>query len=147
MTKDEFYEEIEDFDDLVDFCERNDFYYVIEDFKSAADFDDWVWDTLEECRHNSYWYEIKGWLEDLVSPDTDWVRVTGFLQYENLYNEDLRYWIEKVIDAGDECDFWEEEDDDEEYDDDDSDCCWDEVVQEEPSFTSDIEITMLIGVA
>ena len=144
MTKTEFYEEIESFDDFVDFCERNDFYDIIEDFKHADDFDDWVWDTLEECRRSSYWYEIKGWLEDLVSPDTDWVRITGFLRYESLYNEDLEYWMDKVIDAGDECDFWDPEEEDEWLEDDEPEESED---IEEPAFEAGFVLTQLIGVA
>lgn len=143
MTKTEFYEEIRDFDDLVDFCERNDFYDIIEDFKHTDDFDDWVWDSLEECRSGSYWYEIKDWLEDLVSPDTEWVRITGFLRYENLYHEDLEYWMDKVIDAGDECDFWEPEDD--EWLEDDEPEESEDV--EEPVFEAGFVLTQLIGVA
>lgn len=145
MTKTEFYEEIRDFDDFVDFCERYDFYDIIEDFKHTDDFDDWVWDTLEECRSNSYWYDIKSWLEDLVIPDTDWVHITGFLQYENLYDEDLNYWMDKVVDAGDECEFWDPEDDEDEWIEDDDPEESEDI--EEPVFEAGFALTQLVGVA
>ena len=145
MTKTEFYEEIEDFNDFVDFCERNDFYDIIEDFKHEDDFDDWVWDSIEECRSNSYWYEIKDWLEGLSSPDTEWIRITGFLQYESLYPADLEYWMDTVIDAGDECDFWDPEDDEDEWIEEDEREESEDI--EEPMFEAGFALTQLVGVA
>ena len=143
MTKAEFYAEVTSISDLIDFCCTYGFEEVVDGIRSSDDFDDWVWDSLEECRSGSYWYEIKGWLEDLVSPDTEWVRITGFLRYENLYHEDLEYWMDKVIDAGDECDFWEPEDD--EWLEDDEPEESEDV--EEPVFEAGFVLTQLIGVA
>lgn len=147
MTKDEFYERVSDFDDLVDFCEEYNCYHLIEDLKPSEEFDDWVWDRLEELRHSWYWYDLRAALNNFDAPSGDYFIPGAELEYSEPSNADLDSYMDDVIDWGDEVGFWDEEDDDEDYDDDDSDCCWDEVVQEEPDFTSDIEITMLIGVA
>lgn len=147
MTKDEFYEEVSDFDDLIRFCEDNNCYHLVEDIKHVDDFDDWIWDQLEEMRHRWYWYDLRAALNNIEAPSGSYFVPAGDLDYTEPDYADLDEYMDDVIAWGDANGFWEEEGDDEEYDDDDGDCCWDEVVQEEPSFTSDIEITMLIGVA
>ena len=146
MTKDEFYDEITDFDDLIRFCENNNCYHLVEELRPSDDFDDWVWDRLEDMRSRWYWYDLRRALNDIEAPSGDYFIPGLDLEYSEPSNADLDSYMDDVIDWGDENGFWDEEDD-EEYDDDDSDCCWDEVIQEEPSFTSDIEITILIGVA
>ena len=146
MTKDEFYDQISNFDDLIGFCEEYNCYHLVEDLKPSDDFDDQVWGQLEDLRHSYYWYDLRAALNEIEAPIGDYFIPGTGLEYSEVSDADLDSYVDDVIDWGDEEGFWDEEDD-EEYDDDDSDCCWDEVVQEEDSFTSDIEITMLIGVA
>lgn len=145
MTKAEFYAEVHSISDLIDFCCNYEFYDVIEGIKDSDDFDDWVWSELEDSRHNSYWYEIKEWLCDLVEPEADYFKITGFLSYENVYENDLSEYMEQVVDLGDQCDFWDEEDEDDGWitedddpieDKDSGDVCWD----------VSVDLSILIGV-
>ena len=148
MTKDEFYEEISDFDDLISFCERHGCEHLVEDIKRSDDFDDWIWDQLEDLRSRWYWYDLRAALNNIDAPSGDYFVPIDELEYNDLGDADLDSYMDDVIDWGDAEGFWDEEiDDEEEYDDDDGDCCWDEVTHEEQNFTSDIEIAMLIGVA
>ena len=147
MTKDEFYDLISDIDDLVNFCEEHNCYHLIEDLKPSDDFDDWVWDQLEELRNRWYWYDLRSALNNIEAPASNYFIPGAELEYSEPSGIELDNYMDDVLAWGDEVGFWDEEDDDEEYDDDDSDCCWDDVAQEELDFTSDIEITMLIGVA
>ena len=152
MTKDEFYNDVEDFSDLINFCEEHGCVHIIENIRESDMFDDWVWDVLENNRHRWFWHDVRDMLDRVEAPTSDYFSTpegTSDLTYEELWDGyDLDRYKDMVADWGDDEDFWDEEHyDDEAYDDDDSDCCWDEVIQEEPGFTSDIEITMLIGVA
>ena len=145
MTKAEFYAEVTSISDLIDFAYNYEFTDVIGDIKSDDDFDDWVWDSLEENRPSLYWYEIKDRLNDLSSPDGAWFKITGFLQYENVYEEDLEYYMNQIVDAGEQWGFWDDEDDDDDWltaDDDpiedsnSGDVCWD----------VSVDLSVLIGV-
>ena len=147
MTKDEFYDAIEDFSDLISFCETNGCEHIVQNVRESDFFDDWVWDVLENNRTSWFWHDVRDMLDRVEAPASDYFSTPegiDDLTYEELWDEyDLDRYKDRVADWGDDEGFWDEEDDD----DDDSDCCWDEVIQEEPEFASDIEITMLIGVA
>lgn len=135
MTKAEFYEQVHSISDLIDFCYEYGFEEVTDGIKSSDDFDEWVWDTLEEERASHYWYEAKEWLHNLVAPGGEYFIITGRLTYDDVYEEDLDVYMERVVELGDQCDFWDEEvEDDEEWtiigngtveDEDPGDVCWD----------------------
>ena len=145
MTKAEFYAEVHSISDLIDFCCTYGFEEVVDGIRSSDDFDDWVWDTLEEERSSHYWYEAKDWLRNLEAPRGDYFIITGRLEYDDIYEGDLDIYMERVADLGDQCDFWdvEEEDDDWITEDDDpvedsdsGDVCWD----------VSVDLSVLIGV-
>lgn len=140
MTKDEFYASIESFDDLVDFCITNGCRHIVEDIKYRSDFDDWVWDQIENMRRHWFWNELADKLQDLYEPSTEFFKQTDLLEYDELYADDLDEYIDDVIVWGEEYEFWDE---DPEEDDEDEE----ETVKEDPIFTSEIEIACLIGVA
>ena len=146
MTKAEFYAEVTSISDLIDFCCTYEFEEVVDGIRSSDDFDDWVWDTLEEERSSHYWHEAKDWLRNLEAPSGDYFKITGRLEYDDIYEHDLDIYMERVADLGDQCDFWdvEEEDDDWITEDDDpvedgdsGDVCWD----------VSVDLSVLIGVA
>ena len=145
MTKAEFYEEVTSMADLIDFCCNYEFYDIVDGIRDVDDFDDWVWDVVEESRQSHYWHELKDWLQNLEAPGGEYFRITGRLEYEDIYEGDLDIYMERVADLGDQCDFWdtEEEDDDWAPEDDDpvedsdsSDICWD----------VSVDLSVLIGV-
>lgn len=145
MTKAEFYAEVHSISDLIDFCCTYEFEEVVDGIRSSDDFDDWVWDTLEEERSSHYWYEAKDWLRNLEAPSGDYFKITGRLEYDDIYEGDLDIYMERVEYLGDQCDFWdvEEEDDDWITEDDDpvedsdsGDVCWD----------VSVDLSVLIGV-
>lgn len=133
MTKAEFYAEVTSMADLIDFCCNYEFYDIVDGVRDVDDFDDWVWDVVEDSRQSLYWHELKDWLQNLEAPDGEYFKITGRLEYENIYEGDLDTYMERVADLGDQCDFWDDEDDDDGWisdddpveDKDSDDVCWD----------------------
>lgn len=146
MTKAEFYAEVTSISDLIDFCYQYDLVEAIGEIRYSDDFDDWVWDTLEEERSSHYWYEAKDWLSDLEAPNGSYYKITGRLEYENIYEADLDRYMRQVVDYGEETCFWDdEEDEDDDWvtigddpieDKDSGDVCWD----------VSVDLSVLIGV-
>lgn len=134
MTKAEFYDEVHSISDLIDFCCNYDFYDIIDNIKDVDDFDEWVWSELEDARASHYWHEAKAWLQNLEAPNGEYFKITGRLEYDDIYEADLDSLMNQVIRLGEQCEFWEEDEDDDGwiYADDDpvedaesGDVCWD----------------------
>lgn len=116
MTKDEFYDNIQGFDDLIGFCRQHGCYHIVEDIFDPDQFDDWVWDCIDSLRSRWFWHDLRDVLENLVEPDGYFVP-TGELEYNELSRMDLERYMDEVIDWG-ECEyFWDDDcDDDDEWD-------------------------------
>ena len=142
MTKDEFYDEVTDFDELIEFCYNHGCSYIVEDLRKSDDFDSWVWDQLEDLRSSWYWYDLRSALDELEAPSGDYFLPGDGLEYSELGARDLDNYMDDVIDWGNEEDFWDE--DDEEW----IEIEEDEVDDEEESvFESELELVALIGIA
>ena len=109
MTKDEFYEQVTTLEELIDFCCLHGFEQIIDGWRHVEDFDDWVWNTLEDERSSHYWYEAKRWLNELEDPTGEYFKETGLLEYVDIFEEDLHQYMDNVYVAGLEIDFWEDE--------------------------------------
>lgn len=125
MTKDEFYNDIQDFDDLIGFCRRYGCYHIVENIYDPDQFDDWVWDCIDSLRSRWFWHDLRDVLENLDEPDGYFIP-TGDLEYNELGTMDLEHYMDEVIDWGDCEDFWEDDcdPDNEDYNDDDEDKDW-----------------------
>lgn len=146
MTKDEFYEDITDFDELIEFCHSNGCSHIVEDLRHRDDFDEWVWDCLDELRSRWFWHDLRNALEDLEAPGTDYFIPGGDLEYREVGTRDLDLYMDEVIDWGDYNDFW---DDEEEEDDEDWIEGCEDILEEddEPPFEISINLPQFIGVA
>ena len=144
MTKDEFYDEVTDLDELVSFCERYNCYYIVEDLRRSDDFDSWIWDQLEDLRSRWYWYDLRGALNEIEEPSGDYFIPGDELEYSEPGRSDLDEYMDRVIEWGDENGFWDEEDDD-----DDEDWVFEEDQPEEDGFqaATTAEFAAFIGVA
>lgn len=147
MTKAEFYDEIENFSDLLDFCLTNDCEYIVENIRDSANFDDWIWDVIENNRSRWFWHYVRDVLRDIEAPSSDYfVAPEGIddLNFGELWEEDLQEYKDKVLDWGDDIGFWDDEEDDDEWisdddpveDKDSGDVCWD----------VSVDLSVLIGV-
>ena len=132
MTKAEFYEQVHCINDLLDFCYEYDFEEIVDGIKSSDYFDDWVWDNIDESRPSLYWHEIRDMLNDLEAPGGDYFKITGRLEYEDVYESDLPSYMREVIDMGEDIEFWDDGSEDEWIPDDTpvknedpGDVCWD----------------------
>ena len=104
MTRDEFLDNVNDFYDLVDFCNENSL-STCDYLLSDGSFDDWVDEQLEQWARYDRWWEVKDKLNDLPSGydwyDTEW-------SVEGLSSSDFDDWKEKVLEEADLVNVWDD---------------------------------------
>lgn len=121
MTKREFIDDINDFYDLIDFCNQHGC-YECEDIVDDDEYDDMVDDDLHESAGDDSWRQIRDWLADLPTGYDFYLR-RGMFDFVGIDYEFEEY-KSRVLDWADSEGVWdddEEEEDDEEDDDDDLD--------------------------
>ena len=153
MTKDEFYDEIEDFYDLIGFCEDHGCSHIVQNIRESDSFNDWVWDVIENNRSRWFWHDVRDMLSRLDPPSSEYFSTPegiNDLVFGELWGDDLNGYKDDVADWGDDEGFWDEEDDwlsdidlelfeeneDEAEDEDSGDECWD----------VSVDLSVLIGV-
>ncbi len=109
MTRREFIEEVNDFDDLTRFCWNNDC-YVCEYVRDGEQYDDYIWELIRDWDNG--WEELRDWLDclpcvgryDYVDTEDDFVV---------LDDDDFQDYKRRVLGWMDENNYWDEPDEEE----------------------------------
>lgn len=131
MTRAEFENEVNDWEDLFDVCRENGLHTLDELYDDGA-YNESINDELARRAGNDDWYDVYRWLDELPSGedyyycgDYDW-EIADFAEWkDNVYN-DMEY---------NDCFEEEEEVDEEEIDEEDGDDV--QAVDEEPDISDD----------
>lgn len=131
MTREQFLEDIVDICQLMDFCYEYGFDDEVADVYSQASYKEWVWSSIQDWYGD--WESLASWLYNLPeTSDYDYFDLSdepcGVGDYE------FDYYKERVLEAADHNDFW---DDTDEYE--------IEEAPEEPPKPDDTEFMLLIA--
>lgn len=138
MTRQDFIDNINDFDELIDFCNDYECSYC-DDVYSEESRDDYInEDLVDMARYTDSWYSLLNTLYNITT-GYDYYRHTDYGDWEGLGDYEFNAYKNDVLEWADDQDIWE--DDEEEplpEDDEDED---DDFVADEP-----ISIGELMGV-
>ena len=112
MDRNDFVEQIEDYADLINFCNDNEIYSesITDCTYDYSDFCDAVDDDIRESVRWDRWEDIRDWLNQLpTGSDTGYYRRNGRLDYEELTSDDFEYEKQCVLEIAEEEGFFEEE--------------------------------------
>ena len=113
MTRDYFINNVDTWDELVEFCNEIDYDLNVYDEYAR---DEIVDNQLAERVHDDGWQSIYSWLEDIPS-GYDYYRIDDYNDFVGLDDDDFSDCKDDVLEYADECgDAWEEEAEDNEPD-------------------------------
>lgn len=113
MTRAEFIENVTTWDELLDFCNRNDI-SVCEDVMSDSEKDEWIEDNLYDYVSHNSWQIVRDMLNE-ISDGYDYYLHNGGLEFTVLDDyADFDAYKEDVLNDGDIYEIWDEDQDDEE---------------------------------
>lgn len=111
MTRDEFYEEVQDFEDLINICQE----YGVDDCDDIFHHDELSDKVDEHIRmwvDNRMWYELPGELE-AIDDEYNWYRDDGtYFDFVPLSDYDLESYIDDVASTFERHGFFSEPEDD-----------------------------------
>ena len=139
MTRDEFLD-LEDWDDLVNFCYENNL-YICDDVYSNSQKDDYINDNLVEWARNSTWRELYERLGDI--PDSaDWYILDDYGDFCEASDDEFDDYKQNILDEADERGLFD--DDEEEYEEDSiEDYMLDEEEESEEEFVPEMAFCAL----
>ena len=98
MTRDEFYNTIDSFSELKDFCVDNDL-RTMEDVFSDDERDDYLYDVIHD--NNDYWADLRDWLNSIPTGYDWWVR-DNWDAWEGIDEDDFPSWLDSVANEAEE---------------------------------------------
>ena len=113
MTRSEFIENVQGWDDLMEMATEHDC-EPLYDIHSQDELDEVVCNAIREELRHSYWTDIRDWLQN-IDVYTEYFLDRGYFEYENLNNDsDFEEYKSRVLQWGDSKEIWdpEEEEDD-----------------------------------
>ena len=141
MTREWFEYNINDFDDLIDFCDENGC-DVLEGLHPGDDFDQYVCDDIRNAIGHEYWTEIRSELNRIYDEHGgDYFFYNGEFDYIWVSSDyDFEEYKSRVIDWAEYEDFFEPE-----YEDDDDEEGYDEEPAREDDSFETPDLTSLFG--
>lgn len=116
MTREDFFENINDWGDLKDFAEENNC-YILDDVYDEDSMNDYISEELIECARSWSWMEVRDWLDGLPT-DSYWYRRDDYGDWISLGDyDDLDRAKEEVAEWIDENGEWDEEEEEAPYED------------------------------
>ena len=109
MTRREFIEEVNDFDDLTRFCWNNDC-SICEYIRDGEQFDDYIWESIRDWDYS--WENLRDWLDGLPSVDR-WDYVDTEDECRVLDDDDFEDYKRQVEEWMTENDYWDNDDEEE----------------------------------
>ena len=106
MTRREFDEEINSFDDLLNFCNDNNI-YELEDVIDSESLDEYIWEEIRDF--TGTWEDLRDRLYD-IETGYSWYRRDGWLEYVYLDEDDFYRYKSDVIERADDLGIWDDED-------------------------------------
>lgn len=116
MTREQFYDQIEDFEDLIEFCDDYDC-HECEDVVRDRDLSDMIDDDIRDALAYNMWYEIRDALAGICTDGFDYFRRGGSLDYTGLDDYDFEEYKTSVAEWAERNDIFDEDDEDEWRDD------------------------------
>ena len=112
MTRQEFFDNVEDFDELIEVC--SDYGCgICNDVYDSDQLDDWIDDHTDEWAANSSWRDLRDKL-DAIPTGYDYYSIDDYDYIYGLDNRDFETYKSNVAEWIDNEELWEDEEDDEE---------------------------------
>ena len=116
MTRQEFLDNINDWDDLLGFC-RDEECDICEDIYDESDMDDYINEHLVDMASDaSNWYSFRDNLSEIPS-GAGWYLYNSYFDWDELTDDDFEDYKSDVCDWMDDGGYWDEEDDEYEVED------------------------------
>lgn len=105
MVRDDFLSEIEDYSDLINFCNENGIYNVIGNVCDYSEFCELVDEDIRNSTRYDHWTDVRDWLNQLpTDSESGYYRRNGRLEYEELtardFEDDKQYILELAEEHG-----------------------------------------------
>lgn len=118
MTRADFEYNVNNMEDLVEFCRDNDC-PILSDAEFECELDTYVCEDIRDATTYDTWVEIKEKLESLHAEwHGDWFIYGGRFDYTFISEDDFDYYYERVLDWAIDEDFFDPEEEEEEEDED-----------------------------
>ena len=112
MTRQEFFDNVEDFDELIEVC--SDYGCgICNDVYDSDQLDDWIDDHTDEWAANSSWRDLRDKL-DAIPTGYDYYSIDDYDYIYGLDNRDFETYKSNVAEWIDNEELWEDEEDDDE---------------------------------
>lgn len=138
MTREEFLDNVNDWDELLDFCYDNDI-YTCEDIHTDAQKDEYIEDNLVEWARTSTWKELYNILDD-IPDESNWYIINDYGEIWEATDDDFEDYKQRTLEKCDDDLLFDEE---EPYEEDDIE---DYALDEEEEEDEEIEPEMPFAV-
>ena len=113
MTREQFEENVVDFDNLIEFCNSYGYASFVEDIYSEASYDDYIDEELSDMVRTERWWDVRDFLDNVES-GFEWYFRDEWGDWEGLTDDDIDSWVEDLTSMLEDDDFFESEEDEEE---------------------------------
>ena len=118
MTREEFLDNVNDWDELLDFCYDNDI-YTCEDIHTDAQKDEYIENNLVEWARTSTWKELYNILDD-IPDESNWYVINDYGEIWEATDDDFEDYKQRTLEKCDDDELFDEvkpyeEDDIEDY--------------------------------
>ena len=138
MTREEFLDNVNDWDELLDFCYDNDI-YTCEDIHTDAQKDEYIEDNLVEWARTNTWKELYNILDD-IPDEGSWYVINDYGDIWEATDDDFEDYKQRTLEKCDDGELFDEE---EPYEEDDIE---DYTLDEEEEEDEEIEPEMPFAV-
>ena len=138
MTREEFLDNVNDWDELLDFCYDNDI-YTCEDIHTDAQKDEYIEDNLVEWARTNTWKELYNILDD-IPDEGSWYVINDYGEIWEATDDDFEDYKQRTLEKCDDDELFDEE---EPYEEDDIE---DYTLDEEEEEDEEIEPEMPFAV-
>lgn len=112
MTRQQFMDEVTDFDELFQFCDENGYEDALEDIYHQDALDEYVESEISEYIRRHSWRELRDALDDIPT-GYNYYRCTGWLEYDGA-DDEFEYYKDQVLECCDRNGDWDDEEEEEE---------------------------------
>lgn len=109
MVRDDFLSEIEDYSDLINFCNENDIYDAFGNVCDYSEFCDLVDEDIRDSTRYYHWTDVRDWLNELpTDSESGYYKRNGRLEYEELTARDFENDKQYILELAEEHDLFDD---------------------------------------
>ena len=114
MTRHEFIEEIDSWEDLIQFCNSYNDCYICDDVYNSYDKDEYIDSNFYGLCREECWTAVRDYLNEIPTGSDYYKNSGSYLDWIELDSDDFEEYKQDALNWGDDNDIWDEEESDEE---------------------------------